>query len=227
MILGIVKIEYSQNTKSILIFNAILEIGDGFMANKRTRVISTEEVHLIINTIRTGFILPSGKKVKPNDKIASCLFIEYALGMRLSDNVRLKLSDIQYQDGKYRINYFKEKKTGKERHNVVPNEVYIYLQEYAIRNGIKYHQRLFDLTPRAVQNHLQVTCEYLNLPDDIGSHSFRKRYAQDIYDFEGLHDINMVSEALGHSSIAISQRYLGVNSPKLEQALQSRVVLPT
>lgn len=220
------KIEHTKNTKSILIFNAILEIGDGLMANKRTRVISTEEALLIINTIKTGFVLPSGKKVKPNDKIASCLFIEYALGMRLSDNVRLKLSDIVYENGKYRLNYFKEQKTGKERHNVVPTEVYIYLQEYALRNGIKPSQRLFDLTPRAVQNHLQVTTKYLNLPDGIESHSFRKRYSQDLYDFEGLHDINMVSSALGHSSIAITQRYLGVNSPKLEQALESRVVLP-
>lgn len=100
MILGIVKIEYSQNTKSILIFNAILEIGDGFMANKRTRVISTEEVHLIINTIRTGFILPSGKKVKPNERIAACLLIECNLGMRIGDILRLKLSDIVYENGK-------------------------------------------------------------------------------------------------------------------------------
>lgn len=196
------------------------------MANKRTRVISTEEVYLIINTIRTGFTLPSGKKVKSNERIAACLLTEYALGMRISDILRLKLSDIVYENGNYRLNYFKEQKTDKEKHTIVPKEMYIFLQEYAIKNGIKQNQTLFDLTPRAVQNHLQVTSKYLNLADGVGSHSFRKRYAQDIYDFEGLHDINMVREALNHASITTSIAYLGVNSPKLEQALASRVVLP-
>ena len=203
-----------------------MKIGDGHMANKKTRVISTEELKLIIETIRTGFILPSGKRVRPNERVQACLLTEYWIGMRIGDILRIKLSDIVYENGKYRLNYFKEDKTNKPRHSIVPNEVYIYLQEYAIKNGIKQNQRLFDLTPRAVQNHLQMTCKYLNI-DGVSTHSFRKRYAQDIYDFEGLHDINMVREALNHTKIETSIIYLGVNSPKLEQALQSRVIFPT
>lgn len=193
------------------------------MANKKTRAVSKEEFQLIIETIRTGFTLPNGKRVRPNDRIATCLILEGQLGLRIGDIVRLKLNDIQKEGGKYRLNYFEEQKTKKTRHFLVPTEVYVFLQEYALANNIKPSQRLFDVSVRTVQNHLQLTCKYLKLRN-IGSHSFRKMFAQQIFENNG-YDILLIKELLQHSSVAITQRYLGVSSQRAEHALEKHIVL--
>ena len=46
-------------------------------------------------------------------------------------------------------------------------------------------KRLCELTPRAVQNHLKMVCEYLHLEGNISSHSFRKFYGTKIFRANG------------------------------------------
>ena len=140
------------------------------MANKRTRAIDKEEVEKIITTIKEGFIHPSGDRYKGNERIAYALYCEYLMGIRIGDVCRLRLSDIRMEQGKWRLN-IKEQKTDKIRNFIVPTEVYMLLQDYALRNNIKPTQRLFDITVRTVQNHLQRCCEYLGYTG-VGSHSF-------------------------------------------------------
>ena len=70
------------------------------MANKKARAVSREELTLIIDTINTGFILPNGKRVRPNERVANCLLLEAQLGMRIGDIVRLRLCDIVLENGK-------------------------------------------------------------------------------------------------------------------------------
>lgn len=194
------------------------------MANKKTRAVSRDELNLIIDTINTGFTLPNGKRVRSNERIGICLLLEAQLGVRIGDIVSLKLSSFEFSNGKYRLNIV-EQKTGKTRHFLVPTEVYIFLQDYALRNNIKPTQRLFDISVRAVQNHLQLTCEFLNL-QGIGSHSMRKHFSQQIYENNG-YDVLLVKELLQHSNVAITQRYLGVSSQRAEQALKKHIVIPT
>ena len=119
-----------------------------------------------------------------------------------------------------------EQKTQKTRNFTVPAEVYIYIQNYAIKRGLKPKQRLFDISVRTVQNHLQLTCDYLGFGHSLGTHAFRKFFAQSIYENNNF-DIVLVKELLQHSSVAITQRYVGVGSQRVEQALQNHVVLPT
>ena len=94
------------------------------------------------------------------------------------------------------------------------------------KRGLKPKQRLFDISVRTVQNHLQLTCDYLGFGHSLGTHAFRKFFAQSIYENNNF-DIVLVKELLQHSSVAITQRYVGVGSQRVEQALQNHVVLPT
>ena len=125
------------------------------MANFKTRAVSREEFELIIDTIRTGFTLPNGKRVRPNEKVLMCILLESQLGLRQGDICsRLRLNNIVLSNGKYRLDIV-EQKTGKTRHFLVPTEVYIFLQDYAIRHNLKPTQKLFNITVRTVQNHLK------------------------------------------------------------------------
>ena len=180
------------------------------MANFKTRAVSKEEFELIIKTISTGFVLPDGRRVKPNERVATILTLQANLGLRVGDVVKLRLSDIVLENGRYHLD-ITEQKTQKTRNFTVPAEVYIYIQNYAIKRGLKPKQRLFDISVRTVQNHLQLTCDYLGFGHSLGTHAFRKFFAQSIYENNNF-DIVLVKELLQHSSVAITQRYVGVGS---------------
>ena len=61
--------------------------------------------------------------------------------------------------------------------------------------------------------------DYLGL-ENVSSHSWRKLYALSVYEKTG-NDIVAVQQALLHSSLAVTQRYLNRRSEKLEQVLQT------
>lgn len=193
------------------------------MANKKTRAIDKSEFELIIHTIKQGFITSKGEKFRPNNRIATALTVEANLGIRIGDIVELRLSNIIFESGRYRLDMVEEK-TVKDRTFTVPTEIYIFLQKYALENNIKPKSKLFNLSVRRVQQHLQKVCEYLGL-EGVSTHSFRKFFANSIYT-ENDYNVELVRELLQHSSVAITQHYLSIDSKTVETALQKHIVLP-
>jgi integrase len=194
------------------------------MANKKTRALTDEEFSLIIQTIQHGFITADGKKIKPNSRIATALCLQSNLGLRIGDIINLKLSDIVKDGSRYRLN-ITEQKTGKKREFTVPNDIYTYLQSYALEKSIRPNQKLFPITVRQVQKHLQITTEHLKL-ENIGTHSFRKFFAVSIYNNNN-YNVELVRQLLQHSSVAVTQHYLSVSPQLLEQALQKHIKIPS
>ncbi|MFQ7671877.1 MAG: tyrosine-type recombinase/integrase, partial [Clostridium sp.] len=82
---------------------------------------------------------------------------------------------------------------------------------------------LFDISDRAVQKQLKIVSDYLGY-DNISTHSFRKFYATEIYKNNDC-DIELVRHLLQHSSAAITQRYIGIQPPKIEQAISKHICL--
>lgn len=58
----------------------------------------------------------------------------------------------------------------------------------------------------------------------ISTHSFRKWYATEIYKANGF-DIALVQRLLQHSSTATTQRYIGIEPQRIEQAIQNHAQL--
>lgn len=147
--------------------------------NKKTVALVEEQYKNIIDTIRNGFICDDGHIVKPNNRVATVLVLEANLGLRISDILQLRLSAIIRDGDRYRLNII-EKKTKKKREFTVPIEIYSYIQNYALENNINPVAKLFDISERTVQNHLQLVCKYLGY-ENISTHSFRKFFASSIY----------------------------------------------
>ena len=57
--------------------------------NKRTKALTTEQYKEIIQTMREGFC-----GCRPNERIATALVLEGNLGLRISDILSLRLSEI-------------------------------------------------------------------------------------------------------------------------------------
>ena len=190
--------------------------------NKKTMVLSEGQYKNIIETIRNGFICQDGHVVKSNNRIATALVLEANLGLRISDILQLRLSAIIRDGNRYRLNIV-EKKTQKKREFTVPTDIYIYIQNYALENNINPAAKLFDISERTVQNHLQLVCAYLNF-DAVSTHSFRKFFATSIYVNNG-YNLELVRVLLQHSSAATTQRYIGIGSQEIENALQNHIKL--
>lgn len=185
--------------------------------NKATKALSTDQYKDIIQTMKTGF---SG--CRPNERIATALVLEGNLGLRISDIVKLRLSDIVRDGDRYRLEII-EQKTGKRRVFTVPLVIEQYIENYCLRNDIKTTERMFPITERAVQKQLKVVCEYLGFAG-ISTHSFRKWYATEIYKNSGF-DIALVQRLLQHSSAAVTQRYIGIEPQRIEEAIQNHAQL--
>lgn len=194
------------------------------MGNIQCRVLNEEQFFEITGLIASGFITKDGKIIKPNPRISTLLILQGNLGVRAGDAIKLTLNSIVRDGTRYRLNIIEEK-TEKKRQFTVPVEIVNYIQSYALQNQIKPNQKLFDITVRQVQKHLQIVREYMDL-ENISTHSFRKYFATSVYN-DNDYNVELVRALLQHSSTAITQKYLGVQPQLVEQALQNHVKLPS
>ncbi|MBR5022678.1 MAG: tyrosine-type recombinase/integrase [Oscillospiraceae bacterium] len=175
-----------------------------------SRPITMEEFKNIVQAIMDG-----GYNFRPNPTIALLCQMQASCGLRINDCLRVRLKDIyKSEDNHYRIKV-KEQKTGKWRDTIFYADLYFKLSEYCIEHGRKKDEPIFNLTSRAVSKYLKKVTEYLDL-DGVGTHSFRKLYATEIFKNS---DLLTVSMALMHSNINTTVRYLAKN-PRLDSVLE-------
>ena len=185
--------------------------------NKKTKALTTEQYTEIIKTMKEG-----SSAFRPNERIATALVLEGNLGLRISDILKLRPSDIVRDGDRYRLE-ITEQKTGKRRVFTVPLVIEQYIENYCLRNGIGRNDLIFPITERAVQKQLYLVCDYLGY-QGISTHSFRKWYATEIYKANG-YDIALVQRLLQHSSAAVTQRYIGIEPQRIEAAIQNHAQL--
>lgn len=185
--------------------------------NKKTKTLTTEQYQEIIQTMKAGFC-----GCKPNERIATALVLEGNLGLRVSDILQLRPSSIVQEGARYHLE-ITEQKTGKRRVFTVPMVIAQYMENYCLRNGIGRNDLMFPITARAIQKQLAIVCDYLGY-EGISTHSFRKWYATEIYKSSG-YDIALVQRLLQHSSAATTQRYIGMESQRIEAAIEGHAML--
>ena len=185
--------------------------------NKKTKALTEAQYKEIIQTMKQGFC-----GCRPNERIATALVVEANLGLRISDILKLRPCDIVRDGDRHRLEIV-EQKTGKRRIFTVPLIIQQYIENYCLRSGIRHTDLIFPITERAVQKQLAIVCDHLGY-EGISTHSFRKWYATEIYKANGC-DIALVQRLLQHSSAATTQRYIGIEPQRIEQAIQSHAQL--
>ena len=185
--------------------------------NKKTRALTTEQYKEIIGTMRSG-----AAGFRANERVATVLVLEGNLGLRISDILQLRPCDIVLDGDRYRLEIV-EQKTSKKRVFTVPLVLKQYIDNYCLRNGIKGKDLIFPITERAVQKQLKLVCDYLGY-EGISTHSFRKWYATTIYRDSG-YDIALVQRLLQHASASTTQRYIGIEPQRVEEAIEKHALL--
>ena len=185
--------------------------------NKKTKALTQEQYKEIIEALKQGFC-----GCRPNERVATALVLEANLGLRISDILKLRPCDIVRDGDRYRLEVV-EQKTGKRRIFTVPMVIQQYIENYCLRHGIRHTDVIFPITERTIQKQLAIVCDYLGYTG-ISTHSFRKWYATEIYKNNG-YDIALVQRLLQHSSAATTQRYIGIEPQRIEQAIQNHAQL--
>lgn len=189
--------------------------------NKRCVALTTDQYKQSIELLRNGFML-DGVLIKPNPRIATIEVLQASLGLRLGDTLALKMSSFIKDGNRYRLDIFEEK-TKKVRNFTVPLEIYSFIQQYALDNNIVMDTKLFDISERQVERHLNKVFSKMELPlRNYGSHSYRKYFATQVY-LNNEMNIALVQVLLQHSSVAITQRYIGISNKQVEDALAGTV----
>ena len=189
--------------------------------NKKCIALTKEQYEESVTLLRQGFDL-NGVSVRPNSRIATVVVLQACLGLRLGDTLNLKMTSFLKDGNRWRLD-IREQKTGKMRVFTVPVEVYSFIQQYAYDLKISKEARLFQVSERQVERHLNKVFQRMDISlKSFGSHSYRKYFSMQVY-LESNYNIELVRLLLQHSSVTTTQRYLCIGTKQVEEALQKRV----
>ncbi|MCU0420678.1 MAG: site-specific integrase [Cyclobacteriaceae bacterium] len=166
------------------------------------KVISEEKILLALLNIR-------------NMKHKALLFTAYSAGLRISEVVSLKVSDIDSDRMQIRVEGAKGKK---DRLVTLARATLQVLREYVREYRPRYY--LFEgqtdsahYHPRSAQAVFHQVFENLGLPKNISFHSLRHSFATHLLE-QGT-DIKYIQELLGHNDIRTTLRYTHVSRKEL------------
>ncbi|MEG1912660.1 MAG: site-specific integrase [Cloacibacillus sp.] len=179
-----------------------------------------------VQPIRDKKILEKMKKyLKANSLRDYCLFtLGINSGLRISDLLNLKVSDVKEDNGRYRDRIsVVEKKTGKSKDFPVGDTAIEALQEYlASKQVVSNDDYLFQsrqggnrpITRNMAWLILNEAGTYAGVKEAIGTHTMRKTFGYHAYKMKA--DLSVIQKLLNHSSPAITLAYIGITKDDLD-----------
>lgn len=178
----------------------------------KTRALEKYELEKVFNYIKNGGYR-NGVRIRANPQIYLICFIQLNTGLRIGDVLNLKVRDIT--NGRIDI---VEQKTGKRQNRKINDEVVEIIKDYCKRKNISGNDNLFTFSIRWVQKFLQKVSKCTEV-ENFSTHSFRKTYAHIQY-INNRYNIELVRRLLNHSSVVVTQKYLGVTDNEVNSASQ-------
>ncbi|WP_298844607.1 tyrosine-type recombinase/integrase [uncultured Clostridium sp.] len=139
-------------------------------------------------------------------------------GLRISDVVGIKVSDILNEKGNFK-DYFvlREQKTNKEKKIKLNDSLKVALKPYIKQNKLKSDNYIFK-SRKGLNDHITVTQAYRILKtaatsvgiENFGTHSLRKAWGYWTYK-ASRYNIGLIMDTFNHSSQKITLRYIGID----------------
>jgi integrase/recombinase XerD len=169
---------------------------------KLPEVLSKEEVRKLIDS---------------TDTIKSRLIVSmlYATGLRVSELVNLKVSDLNLEE---KTGWVRKGKGSKDRLFVMGSQIAEELKEYLDTRG-KENEFVFSknkaLTTRNIQKIIKGAKQRAEIGKKTTPHTLRHSFATHL--LEGGTDIRVIQAMLGHSSLSTTQVYTHISSDQLKK----------
>lgn len=153
--------------------------------------------------------------VTDNQKYKLMISLGYACGLRVSEVVGLKVSDLDIDE---LVVHLKGAKGGKDRISILPEKLQNDLRN--VVSGRKANDFVFasnrggKLTTTSLQKMFRKSLSKAKINKPATFHSLRHSFATHL--LENGTDVRYVQELLGHSNIRTTQIYTQVTNPKLK-----------
>lgn len=219
----------ARSTSSIRSFFKYM-VYEGILTENPSRMLTSPKIGRKIPNILTeeeiDAMLEAVEMFKPEgQRNRAMLEVLYSCGLRVSELVDLKLSNINFRSGYVQI----EGKGNKER--MIPisqrarNEIKQYIKAYRsyLRIPEEYNDTLFlnrrgtPLSRVMVFNIIKQMASNANLKKDISPHTFRHTFASHLVS-QGA-DLKAVQDMLGHESIVTTEIYTHLDSTYLKNTV--------
>jgi integrase/recombinase XerD len=208
--------------KYLLLENLIEKNPSGLLESPRLgrklpEVLSIDEIDRIISSIDLS--LPEGQR---NKAIIETL---YSCGLRVSELVNLKISNLYFNDGFVRV-------TGKgDKERLVPigqkaiKEIKLYFQDRnmlpnidkASENVVFLNRRGKKLSRITIFDFIKKLVVKAQINKNVSPHTFRHSFASHL--IEGGADLRAVQDMLGHESITTTEIYTHLDREYLRDAI--------
>jgi len=155
------------------------------------------------------------KLIDATDNVKSRLIISllYSAGLRVSELVKLKVVDIDFND---QSGWVRSGKGAKDRlftiSDFLGKEIQDYLKE---RQNVYVFSKEEPLTTRNIQKIIALTRKRAGIDKKVTPHTLRHSFATHLLE-QGT-DIRMIQVLLGHASIATTQLYTHISTNELKK----------
>ena len=202
-----------QKSQNMVSKNPMTFVENPKLDKRIPKVLYTKDLETLLNTPDCN--TPLGQR--------NCVILEmfYSTGIRVSELVNLKVSDIHFHDKRIKI----LGKGSKERYvlygSVLEKKLNLYLQNgYQELNKNKsdfifLNKNGNPLTTRGVETILDQVLKKSGLNYHISPHVLRHTFATDMLNNGA--DLKIVQELLGHENLATTQIYTHVSNERLRQ----------
>jgi len=172
------------------------------------------------------------KQKNPRDFLLFVMGINTAL--RISDLLKLKVGDVKDEQGNIKgFLYLREEKTKKDKKVVINNGVREALEHYFNKTGA-YDSEQYLFRSEKSKNNKPLTrirawqlvnrwCREVGIKERIGTHTLRKTAGYQMRVRGGV-ALEIIQGILGHSSMKITSRYIGVSNDELEKVSKNFIL---
>ena len=151
-----------------------------------------------------------------NEKSKLLVKLIYAAGLRVSEIVALKITDLEFED---QHGWVRNGKGGKDRLFVIPEQLIIGLKKYLKKRKVE-SEYLFpgregkQMTTRNVQKIVSTAVKNAAIAKGITPHKLRHSFATHL--LEKGNDVRIIQELLGHANLQTTQIYTHVTKSTLK-----------
>ncbi len=171
---------------------------------KMPSVLTKDETKRLINS-------PDSKKSQ------LMVSLMYACGMRVSELVNLKVSDLEFDE---KIGHIRQAKGKKDRIFNIPDFLFSKLKKQAEKQREDKQKYLFtgpkeQLSSRNLQKIVNNAARRAEIKKDVHCHTLRHSFATHL--LENGVDIRMIQELLGHADLSTTQIYTHVSAEQIKK----------
>ncbi len=152
-----------------------------------------------------------------NEKHRLLIELLYSTGLRLSECINLKYSDLDLDEY---IGWVRMGKGSKDRIFIISGIFKNDLLEYIEKTGADGKGLIFSvngrkMSPRGIQHAIKVSAERAGIEKDMHVHTLRHSFATHL--LENGVDIRKIQKLLGHSNLQTTQIYTQVSSEEIKK----------